>query len=221
MLFPAKMTCALMIGRLGISLIVLGCIALAGCIWLLVVKILRHRYDQILELETKREISLGEGSGYESLVTVIPQAQLPKEKPTVFMPVPSDVDEVISFVTMAVDHVDVRSCITVSDAERVMTDERAETLLATLYQERPAREVRATVYLDDLSNYFSPCSFINLHILKQRRLVNQSTTHLTIEARGVVRKPLMIVANNFTPAAIKMISLTGGRAVQLKELIQQ
>ena len=33
------------------------------------------------------------------------------------------------------------------------------------------------------------------------------------EARGILRKPLMVLAHEFTPAAVKMLSLTGGRAL--------
>ena len=210
---------AFSIGRMGVALILCGIVALIAVIWLAIVKLLRQQYDQILEEEAKQETALGEEPALEELVSVIPPSRLPKEKPTVFMPVPSDVAEVIDFITPAHDKVDVRSCITLSDAQRVMTDLEAERLCGTLYQTRTySREVRATVYLDDLSNYFSPYSFINLHILKRLKKVPRSATALTIEARGVVRKPLMIVADTISLEAVKMISLTGGRAIKLKEL---
>ena len=210
---------ALYMGSVGVSLIICGIIALISLIWLAIVKHLRQRYDQILDEETQREITLGDAVEFDDLVTVIPEAQLPKERPTTFMPIPNEVGEVIGFITREADGVDIRSCITTTDADRLLQDEEAPSFCGTLYQEHPkGRQYHAVVYLDDLSTRFAPYSFINLHILKQKQLVPRSSTTLEIVARGVLRKPLMVVANVFSPTAIKMLTLTGGRAIILKDL---
>ena len=73
-----------------------------------------------------------------------------------------------------------------------------------------------SVYLDTLSDLFSPYSFVNLSILIQQGIVGQNTTHIAVHARGVLRKPLMVEADEFSAEAVKMLSLTGGRAILIR-----
>jgi hypothetical protein len=206
-------------GSVGIALVICGIVALISLVWLAIVKYLRQKYDAVLEEETEREITPADAVEYDDLVTIIPETDLPRTRPTTFMPVPNEVGDTIDFITREKDGIDIRSCITVADADRLMTDEETSLLVGTLYQEHPrGRQYHAVVYLDDLSSRFSPYSFINLHILKQLGLIPRSSSTLEVVARGVLRKPLMIVANTFSPTAIKMLSLTGGRACLLKDL---
>ena len=177
-------------------------------------KIRRRRHDKALARAVAQELAPPTPQPLDAPVSVIPREALPSDDNTVFMPVPAEISRLTDFVSEAKDGVTVRSCARAEDVDYLMEDgEAMDTLVPYTVEEYPEREIEATVYLDDLSERFSTHGYVNLSILKKHRMVPKATTYLKVEARGILRKPLMVLAHEFTPAAVKMLSLTGGRAL--------
>ncbi len=200
-----------MIGVLG------GLFLLLLITFLICRSVMRRKHDRVLEEEAREEETAQPPSALEAEVTVIPPEELPQDENNIFMPVPATVSELIDFVTEEHDHVMVRSCVRAEDADELLTDECADELRAVVYREHMTpQDSCAYLTLDVLSANFAPYSYVNLAVLKKYGLVDTSMTALVIRAEGVLRKPLLIEANEFSLTAVKMISLTGGRAVEIR-----
>ena len=181
------------------ALPIAGGIVLCALIWWIAVKIAHRRHDRMLEREVQAEIRPPE-----------------EPAPTAFIPVPAADSDVVDFVDEARDGICIRSFVQAEDVNHMMSGEQANALTAVVF--RPARpgNNRAIVYLDTLSDAFAPYSFVNLAILRKEGIVGEETTHIVVHARGVLRKPLMVEADGFSLEAVKMLSLTGGRAILIR-----
>ena len=109
--------------------------------------------------------------------------------------------------------------IDMEKADSLITDalakdlvKRADTPIKTTGSER------SVINVDTLSEYFYPGERVDINILKRRGLVPDSVSFIKILARGRVDKPLSVYANEFTPAAVKMIVLSGGEAVKAQTI---
>lgn len=105
--------------------------------------------------------------------------------------------------------------IDMEKADTLITDALAKDLIKRA--DRPIRTAgseRCVINVDTLSEYFYPGERIDINVLKRRGLIPQSACFVKILARGRVDKPLSVYANEFTPAAVKMIVLSGGEAVK-------
>lgn len=192
---------------------VAGGVLLLVLIWFIASKIAKSRHDRALERQVQAEISPPVPQELHAEVEVIPTEE---EKPTVFMPVPAAVSDVVDFVDEARDGICIRSFVRAEDVNHMMSGEQANALTAVVFRPKKNGDNRAVVYLDTLSDTFSPYSFVNLSILRKQGIVGQETTHIIIHARGVLRKPLMVEADEFSTEAVKMLSLTGGRAILIR-----
>lgn len=74
--------------------------------------------------------------------------------------------------------------------------------------------LNASIYLDTLSDHFSSEDIITREVLVEKELIRRGTG-IRIRARGVLKKPLTIYANEFDDNALKMIYLTNGKAVKI------
>jgi len=72
-----------------------------------------------------------------------------------------------------------------------------------------------SVSLDALDEHFTDGQKVTLEKLKKLGLVSEECNGFRVVAGSRISKPLIIHANEFTLPAVKMIVLTGGRAVQL------
>ncbi len=74
---------------------------------------------------------------------------------------------------------------------------------------------RGIVNVDTLSRSFSSGERVDINALKSHSLIPYDTGYIKVLARGVIDKPLFVYANDFSLSAVKMIALTGGRAVKV------
>lgn len=74
--------------------------------------------------------------------------------------------------------------------------------------------LNASIYLDTLSDHFSSDDVITREELLKLELIRKGTG-LRIRCRGVLDKPLTIVANEFDEDALKMIYVTNGKALKI------
>ena len=102
------------------------------------------------------------------------------------------------------------------DAERadtLISDSLAKTLIATeaepIYTDGRRKRI---INVDALSTHFKAGERVDVNILKERGLVPADTAYIKVLAGGIIDKPLTILANDFSLAAVKMIALTGGEA---------
>ena len=87
-----------------------------------------------------------------------------------------------------------------------------------IYTEGRGRE---TVYLADISGAFSSSDRIDINALKEKGLIPKDTSYIRIEGGGVLDKALHIIADSFSPVAVKMIALTGGTSTRSRTRVKR
>ena len=120
----------------------------------------------------------------------------------------------------------IRSSITVNEAHVAISDSEAEKLVEKATPHGDAPEVaaaaapavygnkRGIVNIDTLSAHFDAGDEVTLAQLIQKGLVQKNVGRLKVLARGTLDKPLTVCADDFSIDAVKMIVLTGGKAVR-------
>ena len=146
-----------------------------------------------------------------------------------FHPYETTVSLVINGLVKVVDYNDIRDIqdsdvekikmaelihkeVTISEADNVISDARARYLTNTIDNKRSGRLV--AVNIDTISMNFKANDEVTLEDLKGLGLVPENTGRIKVLARGVIDKPLTIIADGFSLQAIKMIILTGGEPIQ-------
>jgi len=102
----------------------------------------------------------------------------------------------------------------------VLSDELAEKCIESKNVESIDESYIETIKLDDIDAKFQDGNRVTLEKLKKVGLVSEDCTGYTVTAGQRLTKPLIIVANDFTLPAVKMITLTGGRAIKLNQVKQ-
>lgn len=82
---------------------------------------------------------------------------------------------------------------------------------------RRERFKRGIINIDTLSQNFAPHDLVTLELIKERKLIPENVDYLKVLARGFIDKPLTVEAQDFSIDAVKMILLTGGRAIRKKK----
>ena len=100
----------------------------------------------------------------------------------------------------------------------VLSDELAEKCIESKNVESIDESYIETLKLDDIDAKFQDGNRVTLEKLKKVGLVSEECTGYAVTAGQRLTKPLIIVANDFTLPAVKMITLTGGRAIKLNQL---
>ncbi|MBE6546257.1 MAG: hypothetical protein E7668_02300 [Ruminococcaceae bacterium] len=108
--------------------------------------------------------------------------------------------------------------VTVAEAEVLMSDLEANEELREdtdgfVDTETYTGTKKAEINIDTISQTFPSGAVITLNSLKEKKLIPQSAGHVKILARGTLNKPLTVIAQDFSTAALKMILLTGGSAI--------
>lgn len=108
--------------------------------------------------------------------------------------------------------------ISAEDADALMSDEAAREHLRTedtfRDHERYRGSKRAQINLDIISAHFSEGDVVTLNSLKEKKLVPSNVGFVKILARGTIDKPLTVLAQDFSAAALKMLLLTGGTPIR-------
>lgn len=100
--------------------------------------------------------------------------------------------------------------VSVDEAEREMRDEEAEKLVRE--SGNVSMHGRQTIVnVDTLGEYFSDGETVTLEDMKERiPFLNKSATYVKVLARGRLGKSLVVEADDYSLAAVKMIVLAGG-----------
>ena len=151
--------------------------------------------DLILELRD-------EGKPREETMVVIPEPEPEPEPKPEPEPIPVALPE-------PVEHIDAE------EADELISDEVAMEYVNFEYGAGQGKQGIINIGTIDLS--FEAGSVITLADLKAHKLVSPKIGRIKILADGVLNKPLTIKAESFSIQAIKMIELTGGTVVFLKD----
>ncbi len=132
----------------------------------------------------------------------------------VFMPIPSAIFDIVDFTDPKRDGYSLATGVAGLDASFGMSDELAEELTAVVYDGAKGGPL-VKIGVDCLAANFKPYSYINAKILRRLGLIPENASAIMVVHHGTVDKPLMVEAADFSPVAVKMLTLAGGRAVRL------
>lgn len=111
---------------------------------------------------------------------------------------------------------EIKDQISVFGADKAMTNEEAEDLIETgkaFTEKQFFGSAKAIINVDVLSNNFAAGETVTLKALIDKNLISKKTGYFKVLGRGVINKPLVVEADEFSVNAAKMILLTGGRAI--------
>lgn len=80
---------------------------------------------------------------------------------------------------------------------------------------------KGIVNVDTLSESFCAGDHVDVNVLKKKSLIPYDTAYIKVLARGVIDKPLRVYANDFSLSAVKMIALSGGKAIKVTTEIEK
>lgn len=104
--------------------------------------------------------------------------------------------------------------VDVETADKLMTDEVAIAAIETVGGAGVG--MKSIVNVCDINSAFSDGDTVDLDSLKAKGLVPAKTQRVKILADGTLDKAITVYAEQFSVQAIKMITLTGGKAIQKK-----
>ena len=108
------------------------------------------------------------------------------------------------------------SSITVEEADKEMSDDKAETLIELDTAHHHQKGSKEIINIDTLSNNYNDGDVVDLESLKAKKLVPGKTGYVKVLARGVLDKKLIVDLDDFSLQAVKMIVLMGGHAKKIK-----
>jgi ribosomal protein L15 len=136
-----------------------------------------------------------------------------------------DVSELIDNASKAAEAATVEEAPTVEElhvdavhADELVTDEEAEAKIEIIERTVPVSSGTkfVEINLDTICDNYEDDETVDLESLKSKSLVSKNAGSLKVLARGVMTKRLVIIADQFSLQAVKMITLAGGHAEQLK-----
>lgn len=108
-----------------------------------------------------------------------------------------------------VEHIDAE------EADAMISDSLA--MKTANYERGAGHGLQGIINIGALDQHFEANDVITLAILKERGLVSKNIGRIKILADGELNKPLTIKSESYSIQAIKMIELTGGTVIILKD----
>lgn len=111
-------------------------------------------------------------------------------------------------------HVD---SVAAEEVDDLMTDTEAAEALTISEEELGGKGKKMFINLGRINEMYEAGATVELASLKEKGLISSQAGRVKILADGTLDKPLTVKADDFSAQAIKMIVLTGGEAIRLKE----
>lgn len=109
---------------------------------------------------------------------------------------------------------EVRAEVAATEVDKIMTDEVAVSFIEKS-EVKTDKTKQGIINIDTLSACFDSGEVVTLDEIKKRvKGFNKKTTYVKVLARGTLGKALTVEADNFSLQAVKMIVLTGGKAIK-------
>ena len=71
-----------------------------------------------------------------------------------------------------------------------------------------------------LSDEYEAGDIVDLASLKEKGLIDPKSKYVKVLAAGIINKPLIVKAQEFSETAIKMIVLTGGKVIKVTTIVK-
>ncbi|MDE6660903.1 MAG: uL15 family ribosomal protein, partial [Anaeroplasmataceae bacterium] len=112
----------------------------------------------------------------------------------------------------------IRKNVTINEAKQLITDDSALEYVQVEEDSsiNKSYNKKDIINIDVLSKNFNADDLVNLESLKEKKLISSKVDYIKVLARGVLDKPLIIEAQDYSIDAIKMIVLTGGEVRKVK-----
>lgn len=148
--------------------------------------------DVILEIKNKKEEPIVEEK---------------KEEPVI---IPVVVEEpVVEVMPETVEHIDAE------EADTMISDDLA--MQTVIYESGAGHGKQGIINIGMIDEHFDAGDVVTLAALKQKGLIAKSVGRMKVLADGILNKPLTIKSEAYSVQAIKMIELTGGTVIILKD----
>ena len=105
--------------------------------------------------------------------------------------------------------------ITSEEADKMMTNSMA--IKKANFESGEGHGKQGIINIGLIGEHFAPYSVVTLDALKEKKLVARKICRLRVLAHGILDKPLTIKAEEYSVQAMKMIELTGGTVIVLKD----
>lgn len=159
--------------------------------------------DWVIEIRNAKK----QAAQQEPVVVMVPVVAEPELEPEpVPEPEPEPEPEVMPHF---VEHIDAE------EADAMISD--ALAMQTVRYESPEGQGDQAIINLGVIDMMFEANAVVTLEALKKKELVPRKAGRLKVLAAGILNKPLTIKAENYSVQAIKMIELTGGTVVILKD----
>ena len=106
-------------------------------------------------------------------------------------------------------------CIDAEEADAMISDELA--MQTVIYESGAGQGKQGIINIGTINSRFEPGDVITLAALKEKKLVPKNIGRLKVLADGELSRPITVKAESYSVQAIKMIELTGGTVVILKD----
>ena len=105
--------------------------------------------------------------------------------------------------------------VDVETADEMMSDVTALAAIETVGGAKAAG-LKSIINISKINDAFNADDTVDAETLKAKKLIPAKTERLKVLGDGHLDKPLTVVADSFSIQAVKMITLTGGKAIQKK-----
>lgn len=104
--------------------------------------------------------------------------------------------------------------VEVSEVDVMSDAEAANIIEYKVIKRKKSKGSKGIINIDVLSMKFPSGAHITIDVLRERRIIPGNVNYIKVLANGILDKPLIVEADDFSLAAVKMIALTGGRVIR-------
>ncbi len=111
-----------------------------------------------------------------------------------------------------------RQQVSAAEVKEIVSDETASILIEKeVDEEKNFGNKKGIINIDTISRNFEAGDIVTVNSLKDKKLIDKNVCFVKVLARGIIDKPLIVKAQDFSLDAAKMIQLTGGKVVLLNK----
>ena len=111
-----------------------------------------------------------------------------------------------------------RQQVSAAEVKEIVSDETASILIEKeVDEEKIFGNKKGIINIDTISRNFEAGDIVTVNSLKDKKLIDKNVCFVKVLARGIIDKPLIVKAQDFSLDAAKMIQLSGGKVVLLNK----
>lgn len=110
---------------------------------------------------------------------------------------------------------EVMESVSVEEADKLMSDVKAEASIEEDNIHHRRQGLKDIINIDTLSQNYNDGDEVTLDSLIEKKLISPKVGYVKVLGRGVLDKKLIVILNDYSLQAVKMIVLTGGHAKKI------